>query len=248
MSYVPSQCRCVPWTTLMWHRNGELEGLICIYVDDFLWAGTDLFYEGVVKVLRTKFLIGSSASASFTYVGLCIKSYTDGITVDQSRYISSLIPIPICKARSTQKNSLLSASEKTDYRALVGQLHWVATHTRPDIAFDTCDLSISYHKATVADLLRLNKLVGRVQREHLNIFFPRLQSLSDCSLECYTDAAFANLPNGGSQGAFIIFLKDSIGRDANPSARLGGLSIQKRGFLKKKDCFLPKKEDFSQIV
>ena len=63
----------------------------------------------------------------------------------------------------------------------------------------------------MADLLRLNKLVGRVQREHLSIFFPRLQSLADCSLECYTDAAFANLPNGGSQGAFIIFLKDSIG-------------------------------------
>ena len=52
----------------MWHRNGELKGLICIYVDDFLWAGTDLFCASVVKVLRTKFLIGSPAS--FTYIGL----------------------------------------------------------------------------------------------------------------------------------------------------------------------------------
>ena len=86
----------------MWFQNGELEGLICIYVDDFLWAGTDLFYASVVKVLRTKFLIGSSASASFTYVGLCIKSYVDGITVDQSRYISSLNPVPLSKARTAQ--------------------------------------------------------------------------------------------------------------------------------------------------
>ena len=47
----------------------------------------------------------------------------------------------------------------------------------------------------------------------------------------------------------IIFRMPLTDRDANPSALLGVLSIQKRGFLKKKeDCFLPKKEDFSQIV
>ena len=73
-----------------WHNKGRLEGIICIYVDDFLWAGTTNFNNHVIKRLKEKFLIGSSASATFTYLGLSIKSYEDGITIDQSDYISSL--------------------------------------------------------------------------------------------------------------------------------------------------------------
>ena len=61
----------------MWHVNGRLEGLICIYVDDFLWTGTVLFETEVIAKLKSKFLIGSSASIAFTYVGLSIKAYSD---------------------------------------------------------------------------------------------------------------------------------------------------------------------------
>ena len=71
----------------------------------------------------------------------------------------------------------MSQPEKDAYRALVGQLNWVATHTRPDVAFETCELSVTYNKATMADLLKLNKLVERVKMECVNLFFPRLQPL-----------------------------------------------------------------------
>ena len=196
----------------VWNRNGKLEGLICIYVDDFLWTGTNEFKEQVINELKEKFLIGSSASVTFTYVGLSIRSFGDGITIDQTQYISSLMPIPISRTRAIQKKSELSQSEKTAYRALVGQLNWVATHTRPDVAFETCELSVSYSKATMAELLKLNKLVERVKRECVNLFFPRLQSLETCILEVYADAAFRNLPGEASQGGLIIFLKDETGQ------------------------------------
>ena len=196
----------------IWKRNGKLEGLICIYVDDFLWTGSISFYNCVIQKLKTKFLIGSAASKSFTYIGLQIRSYDNGITVDQIQYASSLTPISISQDRALQKTSQLIDSEKRSYRALVGQLNWIATHTRPDIAFDTCELSVSFPNATMADLLKLNKLVDRVKREPLSLFFPRLQFLSDSTLECYTDAAFANLPNAGSQGAFIVFMTDEKGK------------------------------------
>ena len=196
----------------MWKKDGNLEGIICIYVDDFLWTGSVDFYNQVIQVLKTRFLIGSSASTSFTYIGLQIKSYDNGITVDQIQYASGLTPISISQDRALQKNSLLLENEKRSYRALVGQLNWIATHTRPDIAFDTCELSVSFQKATIADMLKLNKLVDRVKREPLSLFFPRLQSVENSTLECYTDAGFANLPNGGSQGAFIIFMTDEKGK------------------------------------
>ena len=195
-----------------WRNGGKLEGIICIYVDDFLWTGTLQFYNKVITILKTKFLIGSSASISFTYIGLQIRSYDDGITVDQNQYAASLNKIPITEKREMEKECQLSVSEKRSYLALVGQLNWVATHTRPDIAFETCYLGGAYGKATITDLLQLNSLVDKVKGKPLSIFFPRLKSIGNSTIQCYTDASLANLPNGGSQGASVIFLSDENGK------------------------------------
>ena len=87
--------------------NGKLEGLVCIYVDDFLWTGTALFARQVIAKLKNKFLIGSSASITFTYVGLSVKSYKNGLTIDQNQYIASLKPIPRNKTRMLDKKENL---------------------------------------------------------------------------------------------------------------------------------------------
>ena len=42
-------------------------------------------------------------------------------------------------------------------RSLVGQLNWLATHTRPDISYGTCELSVSFNKAKVENLLTLSR-------------------------------------------------------------------------------------------
>ena len=94
----------------------------------------------------------------------------------------------------------------------MGQLNWIATNSRPDIVFDTCELSTAQNSTTIADVFKINKLVHFIQNESLELFFPRLHSFKDCTIECYTDAAFANLPNGESQGGIIIFLKDDHNR------------------------------------
>ena len=196
----------------MWYRNGQLEGIIVIYVDDFLWAGTTTFERCVINVLRTKFLIGSSSSKSFRYVGLNIVSKGEGIMVDQLQYAASLQTINISRARSSNKLSELSEIEKNEYRALVGQLNWLAANTRPDIGFDICELSVATKIATVGDLQKLNKLVDRVKKDSVKLHFPAMQDLQSCYIECYTDAAFGNLPDSGSQGGTVIFLNDGSGQ------------------------------------
>ena len=87
----------------------------------------------------------------------------------------------------------------------------MSTSTRPDIAFDVCDSSVAYTKAKIGDLLNLNKVIGKVSSDHLKLFFPNVYPISDCILECYSDASFANLSDSGSQGGFIIFMKNSRG-------------------------------------
>lgn len=196
-----------------WRCNGRVEGVVCIYVDDFLWAGTPDFKKQVIDPLSQVFLIGSSESKAFKYVGLNILSYKDGsITLDQLQYASTLTPVTISRQRATVKSSELSESERSEYRALVGQLNWIATHTRPDIAFDVCELSVACSRATVADILRLNKVIARVKTDNVKLYIPKMEELGDCYLECFSDASFANLAGNGSQGGFVIFLRDDGGK------------------------------------
>ena len=196
-----------------WKVNNQLEGFVCVYVDDFLWCGTERFKNKIVEKLNDLFLIGSKESGMFKYVGLNIQSSVGGqvMTIDQTHYASTLQPISLSRERLNNKSSELSDNEKQEYRSLVGQLNWLATQTRPDISFESCELSGAYSNATIGDALRLNKVIGRVISDCQKLRFPRMSDISDCYMECYSDASFANLPGGGSQGGMVIFLRDHKG-------------------------------------
>ena len=196
-----------------WKEGDKVVGVVCTHVDDFLWAGTSFFENGVIAKLCQTFLIGSTASNAFKYLGLHIVSYENGSkTLDQFQYASSLTPIGISRQRANLKSSELSSTEKAAYRALIGQLNWIATQTRPDIAFDVCDLSSVCSRATVADLLQLNKVIARVKTDNVKVYMPPLNRIGNCHIECFSDASFANLPDSGSQAGMVIFIGDDAGR------------------------------------
>ena len=194
-----------------WKYNDATEGVMCIYVDDFLWAGTDRFAKTVIDKLYQVFQVGSSHIGSFKYLGLNIVTQRDGgVTVDQFQYGASLESITVSKQRAAMKTSALSEKERNEYRALLGQLNWMATHTRPDIAFDVGELSMSISKATVSDMLRLGKVIGRVKSDPIRLYIPRMSALDECHLECFADASFANMQGNASQGGYIVFLCDNF--------------------------------------
>ena len=53
--------------------KSEIQRIICLYMDDFLWAGTNKFKQNVANKLQDLFLIGSRESKVFKYVGLNIR-------------------------------------------------------------------------------------------------------------------------------------------------------------------------------
>ena len=195
-----------------WHWAGECQGVICVYVDDFLWAGTNLFYERIIKKLEKLFLIGSFGEGEFKYIGLKINNNNDAVTtIDQLEYASSVKPMVISCKRAAEKGSEINEKEKTEFRSLLGQLNWIGTQTRPDILFDVDDLTGSAKTATINDVLRLNKVVSRLAGHQVRLKYPRMEDINGCHLQVFSDASFGNLTDGGSQVGLIVFLVSSEG-------------------------------------
>ena len=128
--------------------------------------------------------------------------------MDQNEYIDSLDYINISKNRKQQKNGKLSSDEIDELRSLVGQLGWIAGQTRPDLAFEVCQLSSSINHLTVNDLIKANKLLAKTKNENVSIRLGLPGSPYDFKIIAYNDSSLGNLNDGGSQVGFIIYLVD----------------------------------------
>ena len=96
---------------------------------------------------------------NFKYVGFDIIQTEEGIISEQNNYINSIQPIPISPKRKSEKYAELNQEEISELRAVIGQLSWVATSTRPDISFDVLELSMAIKHPLVEHIIKANKLI-----------------------------------------------------------------------------------------
>ena len=196
-----------------WHCDGRIAGIICLHVDDFLWGGNEHFESVFANKLKSIFKIGViSEDLSFKYCGINIDQTEDCITVSQNDYISSMCQVHLPSKGTLDRSRLLNEDEKRSFRSIVGQLNWISTQSRPDISFDVSQLSSRFKNAKVEDIMKANKVVKRVMSNQYCVEFPSLGSLEHCTIECFSDASLGNLPCGGSQGGFVIFICGSNGK------------------------------------
>ena len=195
-----------------WRSNHVLSGIMCVHVDDILFAGTAEFFTSIIVPMKGQLTVGSSSDGKcFKYIGVTIEQNDGIIGLHQNDYVNSLEEIRLTSARASRRLDHLGKKELHEYRALVGQLNWLGTQTRPDVSFDVCELSTVLNTATVDDVLRLNKVVKKLKQRRVTLQFKPLDCADGYTIECYSDASFGNLPGGGSQGGFVIFLVDSHG-------------------------------------
>ena len=100
---------------------------------------------------------------------------------------------------------------------MIGQFHWLATHTRPGILFECCDL-LGKIKSPTTDAKRANKLVNNIKKEEIVVTLKKEDNLSDYKLFVFCDASFANMSGDGSQGQHIFFWSNAFGYNINPIA------------------------------
>ena len=110
------------------------------------------------------------------------------------------------------KKDPLTAKESHQLKATARQLNWVSSKTRPDISFDSCQVSVSCKDATIEDLFKAKESVKKLKSQHVSLQHPNLGSLKEARIVGYNDAAFANLKDGSSQGGggVLFFLQEAM--------------------------------------
>ena len=101
---------------MAWY-NGALEGIVASHVDDFVYAGTDLWKEHAMDTFKCKFTISAKAEKTFRHIGLNVEQHEDYIKIDQENYVQLLKLIPISRERAKEE-ALLDKNEKAVLKSL----------------------------------------------------------------------------------------------------------------------------------
>ena len=122
------------------YDNNNLQEILCARVDDFCWGGTEQFQVKSIKLIKKSFQISLEESETFKYLGLSVQQTCDYIKIDQSSYINELKEVE--NSQEKQKNNFpqLNKDEDWQLQGLAGQLNWIASQTRPDIAYNACEV------------------------------------------------------------------------------------------------------------
>ena len=104
----------------------------------------------------------------------------------------------------------MNIKEKRDLKVLAGQLNWISSQTRLDLAFDASEVNTSSKDATYEDLKKANKAIRKAKQDDVCLHFPDLGDISKVQIISFSDASFANLKDAVSHGGSITFSLDKM--------------------------------------
>ena len=207
-----TQYGCIPLaldpSVYVYHASNQLCGFCVLHVDDFLIGRNSLLHQNVVSKLASEFIVSHRKSGQFAYVVWHINQTKNYIEVDQIEYQGKIKSIELNKARCKETNHEASEAEKKMYQQLLGKLQWISSQTRPDIRYAVLECSLMTNKLKVKDILRLNKVVKRLNKNAYKIRFgiPGCD-MSELKILAFSDASLSNLPDKtSSTRSFVIFL------------------------------------------
>ena len=187
--------------------NGNLEALVGLHVDDFLNAGGEYFHSVILPQILNTFKVGKSERGSFMYTGFQLNQDKNGVTLDQSDYVETIVVPEIDKVRLRQSNEEMTFEELSMLRKMTGQLNWTVRSTRPELSFSMIACSTHFKGGTIADLKYARKTLQNLKDNKAVLRFSNLRDLKKAEIWLFTDASYGNL-NGGTdttQG-YVLFL------------------------------------------
>lgn len=220
--------RCTTEPCLYWYKKGDVIALLLIYVDDIICATnsesfkTELFHDMDVKYgIKDLGLLHE-------YLGVQVQQTDKGILIHQRKYSTKVIArFGLANAHGSKlpmetnvRFQNAGQSEKEDpsfsYRAAIGALMYLATGTRPDIAYAVGCLSrfveapTSKHYGAVRRLLRY-----LVDTRDDGILYSRNESVNEgrqevasreLSVKGFSDSDWANCPETRKSVTGYVFM------------------------------------------
>eukprot|EP00971_Amphidinium_carterae_P352846 6492750-Amphidinium_carterae.1 len=148
----------IPATFVLRSSVGALCGMLCLHVDDGIWAGSGPEFETSRVQLRTHLELKEQYGPDFVLLGRKICVRADRITVDNHEYVSKIEVVSLPRARRNAPESELTQEEKTQYLSITAQLAWAARVSMPQIAYDVSLAQQHSAGTTVRELISLNSL------------------------------------------------------------------------------------------
>ena len=145
-------------SSFYWKKGTNLEGIICVHVDDFWTPGTDLFFRLVVDKLATVFTIGSRKKLPYRYLKLDISRTDEGIKLSIGDYVYNKSLVDAVKSTKSVQDKRLRV-DMSHLKHLVNeqkelQLNWIASSKQ---------LADCLTKTTSANYGNLERIIGVVQ-------------------------------------------------------------------------------------
>ena len=141
------------------HGGGETVGYIGVYVDDLMFTSKREIVESTIAALGKVFQLAPeeyiNVNDSVTFCGYEIKETEEGFSLGQQKYIREMLKkhniqrSDVCPAPKIEEAEAEEEYELSDLRlaqGLTGELSWVASRSRPDLAFAVGLMSRMIHK------------------------------------------------------------------------------------------------------
>ncbi|KAH9140730.1 hypothetical protein AeRB84_015057 [Aphanomyces euteiches] len=176
--------------------------LVGVYVDDFILLSTNVnILDSTKRALSSRFTMKDLGPLTYC-LGIEVERLEDGsILLHQSKYVSDILAkhdLANCNPVSTPQDShsaafhSSSSSPSLPFRTVVGELLYLTTTTRPDIAFTVTLLSRHLNNPE-EEHQHIAKRVLRYLRgsKDFGICYSK-QDSTEFTIELYVDADYAN--------------------------------------------------------
>ena len=189
--------------------KGHLEEIFCLHVDDIYAAGNRSF-KAILEMFKERVRVGKHKKGEFTLCGM--KFFQDRasrvihVSVDPAK-LNQMAAIAV----RGPPDRMLTESEETQARSLIGTLQWFASICRPDLAYSLGQaLSFANRERKVAVFDMINAIISKFAKYRQNrLSFQPLNK--PVKLEIYGDTSL----DGENQQGLLTLMRANNSRTVN---------------------------------
>lgn len=200
-------------------HNNNIQGYLCVYVDDFLAVGIKLSARQILEEIKTKMKLNIDENGSLTFTGTSFDIKKECISIHQQKYIDSLLPVEQLKSHATplpyrinekeDRTDQLNSKLVTKYREKLGQLLFIARDSRPDLSYAASFLGKFSSAPTIQAMKLLNRAITYAATNPYIMRYPSKFHKTTLNIECFVDASLGNNNNVHAQTGYIIFINET---------------------------------------